>query len=129
MRYCTGGCAAALLVLLLTATMPAAAQRATERFIPLGESPGLSGTRTDMGVIVSADAQANTVTFGAGGEQHTVRLTPQTNIWIDRTRYGKPNLSGRFEDLMAGRAVEVRYADPTARETAAWIKVVPQPGG
>lgn len=128
MRNCLAGFAAALFVLLLSAA-PAAAQQATERFIPLGQSPGISGTRTDMGVIVAADAAAGTVTFGAGAERHTVRLTPQTNIWVDRTRYGKTNLMGRFEDLVAGRALEVRYVDPATRETADWIKVVPQPGG
>lgn len=120
--------AAAATALVLLMTMPAAAQQSTEQFIPIGRSPGLSGTQTYAGTIADVDAGARTVALGTGAARHDVRITPRTRIWIDRTQYGKANTAGRFEDLAPGRRVEVRYVDAAAKQAADWIKVAAEAG-
>lgn len=113
-------------VLLLLAALPAAAQQATERYIPLGQSPGLSAAQTYVGAIAGTDAGARTVTFGTGTERRSVRITPKTRIWIDRSRFGLPSMVGGFDDLKSGRRAEVKYLDDGRRDAADWIKVVPE---
>ncbi len=54
----------------------AQAQKTTEQFIPIGQSPGLSGKYTYLGAIESADSVARLVT--AGGR--SVRVTARTRI-------------------------------------------------
>ena len=52
---------AALILGSVCMTAPAGAQQATERYIPLGRSPGLSGTSTYIGRIASADSRTRTL--------------------------------------------------------------------
>lgn len=119
------GATAAILLLLLTASS-STAQKATEPFIPLGRSPGLSATQTYTGAIVAVDAAERTVSFGSAQDRHSIRVTRETRIWIDRTKYGLTNMTGSFEDLKPGRRAEVKYVDEGRREAADWIKVVPE---
>lgn len=42
---------------------PAHAQEATERYIPLGQSPGVSGKLTSIGEIAEVDPRARTLTI------------------------------------------------------------------
>jgi len=118
--------AIATAVLLLLIASSAFAQQATERYIPLGQSPGLSARQTYVGVIAEADPGARTVTFGTGTAHRSVRITPKTWIWIDRSKFGLPSMAGSFDDLKSGRRAEVKYVDESRREAADWIKVVPE---
>jgi hypothetical protein len=43
------------LLLALLVLPPAYAQKATEQFIPIGQSPGISGVETRIGEIVASD--------------------------------------------------------------------------
>ncbi len=98
---------------------PAHAQKATEQFIPIGQSPGLSGEYTYLGAIEAADIVARSIT--AGGR--SVQVTERTRIWLDRSGAKQPNLVGSFDDLRAGHRVEIKYEDEARRERADWIKV------
>lgn len=98
-------------------------QKATERFIPIGESPGLSGTMTDIGRIQGFDAASGTLSLSAGGVARDVRITDDTRIWLDRSVSELSNLEGATSDLQAGRRAEVNYVDPDARDVASWVKV------
>jgi hypothetical protein len=99
------------------------AQQATERYIPLGQSPGLSGKHTYIGPISAADPENGTLTvFGPAGSR-AVRITERTRIWLDRTKLELPSLEGHFEDFRRGRMVEVEYEDHERKESAAWVKV------
>jgi hypothetical protein len=114
---------AALLAALLAA--PARGQEATERYIPLGRSPGLSGELTSIGEIAEADPRARTLTLtlvDARGT-HTVKITERTRIYLDRTKLKQSNLTGSFDDLRKGRRAEVKYADPAQKQAADWVKV------
>ena len=114
----------AAVLLALSCPLDALGQKATEQFIPIGESPGLSGQYTYIGALEAVDAVARTITI----EGRSVQVTAATRIWLDRSAAQLPNLSGSFEDLQPGRRVEIHYLDAEQRERAAWIKVVPSGG-
>ncbi len=117
----------ALVIALLASVADGRAQKATEQFIPIGQSPGLSSIATDVGTIAAADPGSRTITLDPSGRR--LRVTERTRIWLDRSGFGQTNRPGRFDDLEAGQRVEVNYEDDTRRETAEWIKVVPRTGG
>ena len=98
-------------------------QKATEQFIPIGESPGLSGAVTDIGQIQGFDAASGTLTLSAGGTPRAVRITGETDIWLDRSASKLSNLEGDTSNLQAGRRAEVSYVDPAVRDVASWVKV------
>jgi hypothetical protein len=98
-------------------------QKATERYIPLGQSPGVSQKYTSIGEIADVDPQKQTVTIAEAADRRTVTITQKTSIWIDRTKLKQTNLTGSFADLQKGRRIEVKYADPERRQIADWVKV------
>jgi len=108
---------------LLGAVLSVHGQKATERFIPLGQSPGLSQQATTIGEVADADPRAQTLTVVDQGRRLTVKITAQTQIWLDRSKLKQTNLTGSFSDLKNGRRVEVKYLDPETRQTAEWVKV------
>lgn len=123
-RCALAGLSAALV--LLSGLAPAEGQEATERFIPLGRSPGLSGTLTDLGTIESIDTQARSITLAGMPEGRRVSVTERTRIWLDRSGLEMTNTVGGFSDLEPGLRAEVKYEDPEAKAVADWIKVVPR---
>ncbi len=109
-------------VLTLSASM-VLAHPATERYIPIGKSPGTS----QIGVIEAVNVADQSIRVAGQEAAHWVRLTDQTRIWLDRTKISKSNLLGNFSDCQAGRTVEIHYQDES-RAVAAWIKIaVPAP--
>lgn len=121
--------AATLLVALLASFSFAHGQKQTERYIPLGQSPGVSGKSTRIGTIEATDPKARTVTLALADRRHTVAVTERTRIWLDRSRLKQTALSGSYGDLRPGRRVEVKYEDPQRARIAEWIKVeITEPG-
>ena len=114
-----GAFLSALLGALLLGTPPALAQKTTEQFIPIGQSPGLSGKYTEIAEIAAVDPAARTITL----DGRSVAVTARTHIWLDRSKMKQPSVAGDFSNLTVGRRVEVSYQDETKRITAAWIKV------
>ncbi len=112
-------------VLLLGTTAHAYAQKATEMFIPLGESPGLSGKVTIIGKIETINAQDQTITVVGSSGTWSGRITSRTRIWLDRSKLRLTNQKGTFADLEKGALVEVKYEDREREDTgpAEWIKV------
>ncbi len=110
---------------LLIATGAAQSQRSTEQFIPLGQSPGISGIVTFLGEITGVDPVGRSVTMSRTAEPGMVTLTVarQTQIWLDRSLIKRPTLTGTFADLVPGSAVEVHFQDPERRQVADWIKI------
>lgn len=122
-------CAAPIVVALTFGLGSAlAAQEATERYIPLGQSPGVSGVTSSYGPIAAVDEQAGTITVQHEGETRTIGVTPDTRIWLDRSRLRQVNTVGSFSDVTVGRTVEVKYEDPETAEVADWIKVLIEGG-
>ncbi len=112
---------ASLLLAALLAGGSVQAQQATERFIPIGRSPGLSGTGTTIGEIRAVEPGPRRVTVGGEGGSVTVTVSEGTRIWVDRSPSGQPSLAGSFDDLAPGRLAEVHPAPEGPG--ADWIKV------
>ncbi len=110
---------AAVIAALLAGASYAHGQRQTERYIPLGQSPGLSGKVTYLGAIEAADPAARTITVA----RQTIRVNDQTRIWLDRSRMKLTTLDGSFADLQPGRRIEVMPAGSDRGAPAAWIKI------
>jgi hypothetical protein len=110
-------------VALLAAPVIARAQKATEQFIPIGRSPGLSGKTTMIGTIEAFDAAARTLTVASDAGTYRCALTDATRIWVDRSAQRLAATAGGFADLQKGRRVEVKFVDDKTRRTAEWVKV------
>lgn len=98
-------------------------QEATERFVPIGQSPGESGKTTTLGNVQSVNAQARSMSVvAAGGGVVSIAWAERTLIWIDRSAQQLSVLNGTAADLQPGRRVEFRpeKANPGL---AKWIKV------
>lgn len=118
----TAGIGVALTLLLGVA--PLEAQLSTERFIPVGQSPGLSGVVTYIGQVVSVDEQNMTLTAQTDGQSVTIQLTSETHLWLDRSALREANATGTLSDLQAGRTVEVKYIDAEDPQAGVdWIKI------
>jgi hypothetical protein len=110
-------------VALLGVISHAHGQKETERFIPIGQSPGVSQKHTSIGEIAEVDQQKQMVTIVEPAGRRTVKITEKTRIWLDRTKLKQANLVGSFTDLQKGRRIEMKYADPEHRQIADWVKV------
>ena len=121
----------AAIVLWLAGLTAADGQRTTEQFIPVGQSPGLSGVVTYLGEVVAVDPASRSLTMRRPGDTGTVTVTvaPATRIWVDRSSLGLPNVTGGFGDLTAGGIAEVHFRDPDERRTAVWIKLQARASG
>jgi hypothetical protein len=114
-----------LLVGLAAATVaaPAAAQRTTEQFIPLGKSPGVSGIMAYMGTITEVNPAAKTVTISGPRGVTTMLVTGNTRIWLDRATQRRSTTTGKLTDLKVGWTAEMKYLEPDKKKGAEWIKV------
>lgn len=112
-------------ILLWGGTPNAHGQKATEMFIPLGQSPGLSHRVTVMGRIEAVSAPARTITVAGSAGTWTAEVTDRTKIWLDRSKLKVSNQNGAFADLQKERLVEIKYEDDgrRGRGPAEWIKV------
>jgi len=111
-----------LKILMLVFTLGASlvfAQKATEQYIPIGKSPGLSNKVTIIGPIESVDPVKRTVTVAS----RTIKITDRTQIWLDRSPIQQTNQNGTFEDLNQGRKVECKLQDQEPKDAAEWIKI------
>ncbi|MEX2239156.1 MAG: hypothetical protein WD775_00535 [Burkholderiales bacterium] len=98
-------------------------QRETERYIPIGQSPGASGKTTRIGTLEAADAGSNSFELATPEGRQKVSVPPGTPIWLDRSRQQRSAIGGGFADLQPGRRVEVGYADAGRAGRVLWIKV------
>jgi hypothetical protein len=98
-------------------------QRQTERFIPIGRSPGASGKTTRIGTVQDVNPGARSFSLATPEGSTTVHAPAGTPIWLDRSRRQRPAIGGGFEDLRASRRVEVGYADAERAGRVLWIKV------
>ena len=122
MRMLRLGVALAVVLGLCNASL-AHGQQATERFIPIGASPGVSGKLSTIGTIVAVAPDRRRIDVAGPEGRVSVRIEDSTRIWIDRHPLGQAATAGSPEDLREGRRAEVKYADPDTRERAEWVKV------
>lgn len=117
------------IVALMFASGAAGAQQTTERYIPIGESPALSGAMSAIGRIERTDAGGGEMWYEIDGTTRSCTISDDTTIYVDRSKAGKENLVGDAADLKPGRRVEISYYHPEMRpddasgDLAHWIKV------
>lgn len=104
------------------------AQQMTEQYIPIGQSPGLSGKYTVIGKLQSVNAREQTCAVAGATGALNVKITERTKIWLDRSKLQQANLRGTFADLRPGATVEVKAEGhqrgaSSGPGPAEWIKV------
>lgn len=120
LKRCLGS---AIMVIVLGGALNAFGQEATELFIPIGESPGLSNKMSLIGTVESVDPQKKLVSVSSPSGAQTVTITERTPIWLDRSLDKLPNRSGAIADLQQGRRIEIKLRKGELRPVAEWIKV------
>lgn len=113
--------ATALVLAVLTAG--AYGQEAAERYIPIGQSPGVSGISSYVGPVQDVSPGAGTLTVVEGGVTRIVKVTDRTRIYQDYSAEQRSNRIGRLADCRPGQTVEIKFVDAAARSEAEWIKV------
>lgn len=110
---------------VLIAVSSGYAQKVTERYIPIGKSPGLSGKHTSIGPIGAVDVHRGTLTYADSSGTVTVKVDKKTKIWLDRSKQKLMNMEGSLSECKKGNIVEVKFRNNERREGAAaeWIKV------
>ena len=98
------------------------AQETTERYIPIGQSPGVSGKYSYVGRIVAVDTSDHAVTVEDDKGRHRLRVTEETSLWLDRNKSKRRNMTASFHDCRVGRRVEIMYTHDDKR-VARWIKI------
>lgn len=113
----------AIVVVALGGTLEASGQQATEMFIPIGQSPGLSNKGSVIGILESVDPGKRMVTISSPSGAQTVGITDRTMIWLDRSEQKQPNQNGAINDLQKGRKIEIKVRKGEPKAVAEWIKV------
>jgi hypothetical protein len=111
---------------LLGGGPPASAHEMTERYIPVGQSPGLSGKYTVIGKVQTINVRDQTVAIVGATGTWSAKVTARTKIWLDRSKVRLTNLKGTFSDLRPGATVEVKHEGHQrgiSSGPAEWIKV------
>jgi hypothetical protein len=111
---------------ILLSTPHAMAQRATELFIPIGKSPGISGVCSMTGTIDSAYAEDHILKMStSSGDSYSVQITDETKIYLDRSILKQTNKIGTYSDCKEGAYCEVLYESHARKDygEAEWIKI------
>jgi len=98
----------------------------TEQFIPVGQSPGLSGKHTVIGKLQSVNAREQICSVASTAGTVNAKITERTKIWLDRSLLRQPNAKGTIADLKPGLMVEVKleaHLRGAPSGPAEWIKV------
>jgi len=104
-------------------------QEMTEMYIPIGQSPGVSGKSSLSGAIDSVNLQKQTLAVSGPSGIQAVVLTDRTRIWLDRTQAQLSNQIGTLANLQKGLKVEVKFREADQKRIAEWVKVqVTEPG-
>lgn len=112
-----------IICLLLFAAFSVLAEKSTELYIPIGQSPGLSGKYTVMGHIDQVNLQDQTLKMSGASGSYTVNLTKRTLIYLDRSKAGLTSTEGALADCKVGDTVEVKFEDNSRSKPVEWIKV------
>ncbi len=106
-------------VAAILAPAPASPHPATEVYIPIGMSPGVSGRMTVTGRIMGYDEVDGTMRVDAQGVERTIALGENVPVYVDRSKARKRNSYGSYRDYHVGRMVEIKVLDGATE----WIKV------
>ena len=112
-----------MVVVALAGVSEAFGQEATEMYIPIGQSPGVSSKSTLLGTIESVDPGKRMLTVSGPAGTRKFQIAERTLIWIDRSAQKQRNQTGTLADLQRGRKVEIKPDEGAGQAVAKWIKV------
>ena len=113
----------AFICVLIIGAFSVQAEKSTELYIPIGQSPGLSGEYTVLGKIDQVNLQNRTLKMSGASGSYTVKLTKSTFIYLDRSKVKRTNTYGTLSDCKVGDTVEVKFEDNSRNKPIEWIKV------
>ena len=99
------------------------AQKASERYIPIGQSPGVSNKTSYIGTIDQVNEGEYWMSIASERGNFRIRMSRETRFYLDRSEMKKGNLEGSYSDCKPGRRVEVKFKDDNPEEPAEWVKV------
>lgn len=108
------------LTVLMIATGVVHAQQATERYIPIGMSPGVSNEESFIGTITDIDYTNHKMEVR--GTEGTITVSPgeSTRYYLDRTKRKMSNQTATIRDCEVGLKLEIRIL---ADGSVDWIKI------
>jgi hypothetical protein len=112
-----------IICFLVLGAFSARAEKSTELYIPIGQSPGLSREYTVLGKIDQVNLQNRTLKMSGASGSYTVKLTESTSIYLDRSKVKRTNTYGNLADCKPGDTVEVKFEDNSRNKPIEWIKV------
>jgi hypothetical protein len=119
---------ATLAALLLFAAPLSLAQKATEMFVPIGQSSGLSGKHTLQGRVQSVNTAERSLTVAQDTTTLTVKVAVTTPVWIDRSKQQQSNSAGTLADAKPGMLAEVKFIkNNRSSGDAEWVKLQSAP--
>ena len=95
--------------------------KGVEQYIPIGQSPGVSGKLSYRGKVASeAFVEGGSVYFRLEGtESRFVQVPITTPVYIDNSACRQPSKVGKWTDVKEGKYAEV-YAP---KKEIGWVKV------
>ena len=106
---------------LLAAAAAAGAHPATELYIPIGKSPGISNVKTRIGHIQSLAAATTGITIASQDGSTYVAFGRATKIYLQHADPGQANELGTYADCRAGLLAEAYVEDDGS---VPWVKVL-----
>lgn len=109
-----------LAVVFVFSTNSSHSQQATEVYIPIGKSPGVSVTSSLHGKISGLDYETRSIRLVDRGSVKSVQVNDATRYYLDRSKYEKTSEMGTMHDCKVGRMIEVNVTDDG---DVKWIKI------
>jgi hypothetical protein len=110
--------------LFVAGASAAMAQKATEMFVPIGQSSGLSGKHTLLGRVQAVNTAEHSITLIQDSTSHTVKLGASVPVWIDRSKQQQSNSPGTLADAKPGMLAEVKFVkNSRSGGEAEWVKL------
>jgi len=108
------------LVAALLGAGAAHSQQATEVYIPIGESPGVSNVNSIMGTIENVDYSERSMQVRDRTGTRAVTMDDKTRYYVDSTVEKRSNRYGSLSDCQVGYYVEIKLR---ADGKVDWVKI------
>lgn len=96
------------------------AQQATEQYIPIGQSPGISAAASLIGTITRVDYETSSMEVSGPEGPRTVSMDAATRYYVDLSKQKRGNQLGSLQSCEIGQRVEIKFRDDGKVD---WIKI------
>ena len=112
--------AGTITAVMILASNVAHGHEATEVYIPIGSSPGVSKTSSLLGKISRLDYETGNIELSDTKGPKSVSVASSTLYYLDRSKYGKKSETGNMQDCKVGRYIEINVTDTG---DVKWVKI------